>query len=240
MKSTLTTLSLTFALLLVASNAHAGETNCTDGVDNDGDTVVDCGDNDCKLDAACQPDGNSENTNKRCSDWVDNDSDGHVDCDDRDCEASHITACHGSWDAEKAKAAGSATKNNLGVGGVPELPTGGTVEDLIGKGGDIDGERNDVLCADGLDNDGDGAIDCADFGCRFDASVSVCRDNPGSASRLSVTLRLALTSKTKTKTALRTTSTPASRPFSCAPLGRYHSSKIRSSWCPCAPSARRV
>jgi hypothetical protein len=53
------------------------------------------------------------------------------------------------------------------------------VQDLIGTGKDIDGERNDYLCADGIDNDGDGAVDCADFGCRFDDSVTVCRGVPG-------------------------------------------------------------
>ena len=62
---------------------------------------------------------------------------------------------------------------------MPELGDGMAVQDLIGTGKDIDGERNDYLCADGIDNDGDGAVDCADFGCRFDDSVTVCRGTPG-------------------------------------------------------------
>ncbi|MDA2921050.1 hypothetical protein MYX76_16435, partial [Desulfobacterota bacterium AH_259_B03_O07] len=33
----------------------SGETNCTDGIDNDGDTQIDCDDFDCILDPACRP-----------------------------------------------------------------------------------------------------------------------------------------------------------------------------------------
>src|SRR5690606_20027395 len=100
-----------------------------------------------------------------------------LDCDDTDCSGPGVSICKGSWDLEKA---GGATGG--GGGGVPlmpEIPEGSTFEDLIGKMGDVDGERNDFLCADGIDNDGDGATDCADFGCRFDADVQVCRESRG-------------------------------------------------------------
>lgn len=154
------------------------ETVCNDGVDNDGDTVVDCGDNDCVKAANCQPDGQDENTDARCSDWLDNDSNGHFDCDDDACFANGVTVCQGSWDKSRGPA------NKLGGSGVdddglPQLPPGASVEDLLGKGTDNDGERSDEVCADGIDNDNDGAKDCADLGCRFDPSVSVCRENAG-------------------------------------------------------------
>jgi hypothetical protein len=162
--------------LLLAPGVLAQETNCSDGVDNDGDTVLDCGDNDCKDDAVCKADGNSENSNGRCTDWIDNDNDGYVDCDDKDCESIGITACEGSWDKaqKKSKPAGTDDPNAM-----PELKPGMTVEDLLGTAGDNDGERNDYLCSDGIDNDNDGAVDCADFGCRFDPTVGVCRESPG-------------------------------------------------------------
>ena len=56
------------------------EANCSDLVDNDGDSAVDCDDADCANDPACQliPVEN-------CSDLVDNDGDSAVDCDDADC-----------------------------------------------------------------------------------------------------------------------------------------------------------
>jgi hypothetical protein len=62
----------------------ATEKICDDGLDNDGDTVYDCGDHDCDAAPACQPDGQSESSSARCHDWVDNDSDGFTDCDDID------------------------------------------------------------------------------------------------------------------------------------------------------------
>ena len=45
--------------LLGGPRRGAQETNCTDGMDDDGDTVYDCGDADCKDDPACKPDGAS-------------------------------------------------------------------------------------------------------------------------------------------------------------------------------------
>jgi hypothetical protein len=54
------------------------ETNCTDGVDNDGDGSTDCADTDCIIAPICNPE-------TVCDDGIDNDSDGLTDCDDLDC-----------------------------------------------------------------------------------------------------------------------------------------------------------
>ncbi|MBU1431740.1 hypothetical protein KKF91_14440 [Myxococcota bacterium] len=179
----LSRLGLLATLLLLPRLSLAQEAKCDDGLDDDGDGMVDCADAECAKLPACKPDGNPEDTNERCSDWVDNDEDGEMDCDDDDCGASHVTVCQGSWDSRKARAAAAKAQNQGNVSQAPTqaLPTlgeGMTVQDLIGKGGDIDGERNDMDCADGIDNDGDGMVDCADFGCRFDESVTVCQGNP--------------------------------------------------------------
>jgi hypothetical protein len=147
------------------------ETNCTDRIDNDGDSVVDCADSDCYDDPACKPNGMPENTNSLCSDFIDNDGDGAIDCDDMDCQGPGVTACKGSWRGPNSGTAQAPMD-------MPALGPGMSVEDLIGTGSDKDGERNDILCSDGIDNDGDGRIDCADFGCRFDPSVTVCTGNP--------------------------------------------------------------
>jgi len=157
------------------------ETSCTDRVDNDGDGLHDCGDTDCASHEACKADGDPENSDKRCSDWIDNDGDGHIDCNDKDCEENSITVCGGSWSGP-LEGTGVNTQKNKGGGGsddLPEIGKGKTIEDYIGKGDDANGERNDVLCSDGVDNDNDGKTDCADFGCRFDPSINVCRGNPG-------------------------------------------------------------
>lgn len=51
--------------------------DCDDGLDNDGDTVTDCDDPECRWVLPCYEDV--------CDDDIDNDHDGPVDCDDFDC-----------------------------------------------------------------------------------------------------------------------------------------------------------
>ena len=154
------------------------ETMCADAADDDADGMVDCADADCFASAQCSTGGRDEATNALCGDWIDNDGDGAVDCDDDDCSRPGLTACSGSYRAAagsgQADPAQAAAEEEL-----PELGPGMTVEDLVGRGGDADGERNDELCADGIDNDLDGRVDCADFGCRFDSQVTVCQGTPG-------------------------------------------------------------
>lgn len=185
-------LLLISSVLLLSQQAFAlpqgKEANCTDGIDNDGDTVTDCGDADCYKDSpACKPDGGPEGSDARCSDWIDNDMDGAADCEDDECKADHITACQGSWNKKKGGAGIEVTSVVVGEksagqaqGGQGGLGTSGSFDprERIGMGNDKDGERNDDLCSDGIDNDNDGKTDCQDVGCLFDDSVTVCRNAP--------------------------------------------------------------
>lgn len=158
------------------------ESDCGNRVDDDGDTVMDCADADCFEDPACKSAGGLENTNELCSDWVDNDNDGATDCDDVDCQRQSVSVCRGSWEGPLTGPGALSNESNQTTGGggdVPQLGEGMSVEDLIGTGSDKDGERNNFVCSDGIDNDGDGKVDCADFGCRFDPNVTVCRGTPG-------------------------------------------------------------
>ena len=163
------------------------ETVCNDRVDNDGDTVVDCGDADCASNPACQPDGQPEYTEERCSDWVDNDGDGAFDCDDSDC--ADKSACKGSWDSPQKGGTGGDGGGGGGAGGVtgPVIDKSAAPEDLIGKGEDADGERSEHMCSDGFDNDNDGKTDCEDLGCRLDPAVINCQ--PATNFRFSVVAR---------------------------------------------------
>ena len=163
--------------------AGGTEAICDDGVDNDGDTVYDCGDHDCAGHPACQPDGQPESTEERCHDWVDNDGDGATDCDDSDCAG--MNACKGSWD--RAPAAGAGAAGSAGGAAGPRRDYAGDPADLIGVGSDIDGERSEHFCSDGIDNDNDGKIDCEDLGCRLDPDVVNCQ--PGGNIRFSVVAR---------------------------------------------------
>ena len=50
---------------------------CDDGIDNDGDGLVDCEDPDCAGSPECIP--------EICDDALDNDGDGLTDCEDSEC-----------------------------------------------------------------------------------------------------------------------------------------------------------
>ncbi len=162
----------------------ATEVDCENRIDDDGDGLVDCLDSDCYENEACKTFGGLENTNAFCSDGIDNDGDGAVDCDDKDCYREGITVCLGSWEGPMSGTGVKPKTPPRDRGGhdgeaIPQLGPGMTVADLIGTGDDIDGERNDFLCSDGFDNDGDGFTDCEDYGCRFDPDVTVCQPQLG-------------------------------------------------------------
>jgi hypothetical protein len=150
------------------------EENCNDRLDEDRDGLADCADADCFDAPNCEAGGTEESTEAACRDWLDNDGDGSVDCDDQDCQRQEIRACRGSWSSTGAGALTAPSQEDL-----PELSAGQSLEDLIGTGTDRDGERSDETCADGIDNDLDGAMDCADYGCRFDPAVTVCTSHAG-------------------------------------------------------------
>src|SRR5574339_391526 len=158
---------------------EAKETDCKNKIDDDGDSVLDCADSDCWQDAACKSAGGLENNNALCGDWIDNDNDDATDCDDVDCQGVAVIVCRGSWEGGGGQQPLGPTGPSDGGGDIPQLGEGMSVEDLLGKGSDNDGERNEFVCSDGIDNDLDGKADCADFGCRFDPDVTVCRGTPG-------------------------------------------------------------
>ncbi len=56
--------------------------NCSDGLDDDGDGLIDCADPDCESSWWCSV---VEQRESNCVDGVDNDSDGLADCEDADC-----------------------------------------------------------------------------------------------------------------------------------------------------------
>jgi hypothetical protein len=157
----------------------AAEHQCGDQMDDDGDGMTDCADADCFDAEGCVAGGREERTDAACADWVDNDGDGAVDCDDEECHLEFLHVCRGSWTGPGSSSVADPTAGAVASDDLPELGAGQSVEDLIGSGGDNDGERSDEVCSDGIDNDFDGRTDCADYGCRFDPQVSVCQGSPG-------------------------------------------------------------
>jgi hypothetical protein len=53
--------------------------DCSNGIDDDGDALVDCDDPDCSSDPNCAP------LMENCSNGIDDDGDALIDCDDPDC-----------------------------------------------------------------------------------------------------------------------------------------------------------
>jgi len=127
---------------------------CSDGLDNDGDGLVDfpadCG---C-TDAA----DNSEAPNPatECNDGIDNDGDGLVDYP-ADCGCTDV--------CDNSEAPNPATQCNDGVDN-----DGDGLVDLADCGcsdvcDNTEAPNPTTQCNDGIDNDGDGFIDLADLGC---------------------------------------------------------------------------
>ncbi len=144
---------------------------CTNGVDDDGDGLVDCSDvADCGTDPFCMMCMPNAPEAAFCNDGRDNDCNGLIDCLDPGCAGSPACRCGGVVTPENNAAACSDGRDNDCDGvldcadpdcnGVPVcgcVPTGA--------------ENNDFACSDGRDNDCDGLLDCADPTC---AGLPVC------------------------------------------------------------------
>ncbi|RME78393.1 hypothetical protein D6774_01360, partial [Candidatus Woesearchaeota archaeon] len=121
---------------------------CSDGIDNDNDGLVDLSDPDC--------DGgndDSEHTLAQCNDGVDNDGDGLVDLADPDCD--HLT------DNDESSTIECSDGIDNDQDGLVDLA------DPDCSSSTDDSEEPTVLsqCNDGIDNDGDGFTDIYDEDC---------------------------------------------------------------------------
>ncbi len=126
---------------------------CNDGLDNDGDGLVDGADPDCKnVFGECAPPGTvglaaTENISfLSCADAIDNDANGSTDCADNACR----------------------TNGKLGRGGCLNASCGAPAkyDPLQTDAAACASTENSAnLCGDGLDNNGNGQADCADAGC---------------------------------------------------------------------------
>jgi hypothetical protein len=139
------------------------ETVCDDGQDNDCDGKKDCADGDCAgktcgpngfkcgltAGSACACSGNGgfaqPAKETSCGDGFDNDCDGLVDCADPDCKAT-VAGAFGQDCATGALVANAKC-------------------DYFGTCACPGGQAHETSCGDGLDNDCDGLVDCADPDC---------------------------------------------------------------------------
>ncbi|MEK7545525.1 MAG: hypothetical protein AAB554_00440 [Patescibacteria group bacterium] len=119
---------------------------CDDGIDNDGNALIDEFDPDCRnVFGQCGPSpGQEDYTFLSCSDAVDDDLDTVIDCADAECRANR----------------------KIGRSGCTTSACGSQYATLATDVAICSASENDAdYCGDGIDNDGDGQIDCADVGC---------------------------------------------------------------------------
>ncbi len=178
-------LALFFCMSLVFGCARGGKINvtkelCDNGIDDDGDGLIDCDDPDCADDPAC------EVPVEICDDGIDNDGDDLVDCDDPDCvgdpacevpaeicddgidnDGDDLVDCEDPDCAEDPACEGLVEICNNGV----DDDDNGLVDckdpacfGRPGPGGGIC-EEVETRCNDGYDNDANGLTDCADPAC---------------------------------------------------------------------------
>ena len=177
---------------------------CGDGVDNDDNGYVDCNDFSCSRSddpailALCA--ASAEDTVERCSDGEDNDGNGFIDCNDFSCSQSDnpdvLALCGtpegGGNDPEAAEPLLRRDRQRRqrlrglrrlqlpqrrGCVRTTSLPRIGLPTRFLGSQEAPKKRLRRTACEDGLDNDGDGYTDCADWDCSWNPLVTVC-DGP--------------------------------------------------------------
>ncbi|MDY0002813.1 MAG: hypothetical protein RBU30_16060 [Polyangia bacterium] len=158
---------------------------CANGMDDDGDGLIDCADPDCAQNPACLPE-------TLCNDGLDNDGDGDMDCADSDCasqsycETIEVT-CDDEFDNDGDGLVDCADSDCVGTSDCTAIPetncNDGLDNDSDGLADCADSdcatetycEATEATCDDDFDNDGDGQVDCADSDC---IATAVCTSNP--------------------------------------------------------------
>ena len=159
---------------------------CSDGIDNDGNGYTDCNDFSCSMSGDpiiveyCEnlP---GEDTLEACMDGIDNDNNGFVDCNDFSCSRSEDQAILEYCDQQIENSIEQCS-NGLDDDSDGFIRLSTTSRVLPGRRS----RRGRVLqyaarktafpsANDGIDNDGNGFIDCADFGCSANPDIEVRR-----------------------------------------------------------------
>jgi hypothetical protein len=134
------------------------ETQCSDGVDNDHDGLIDCRDPDCANANNCL------NHHEICNNHVDDDGDGLIDCADPDCASDTVDCPSCCFVTVTNQCVPSCCQNGICQGNCycsPQL--------CSTRCGHVPTPEN---CTNGVDDDGDGLVDCLDPDCASDPSCA--------------------------------------------------------------------
>ena len=210
------------AILLIGAQAgfaHPKKTinvaveDCFNGIDDDGDSFVDCLDADCAgaqdvgcdtglpgicgggkvtcVDLAAQCVQNNQPVPEVCDDGIDNDCDGFIDAADSDCIQPPVEDCFNGIDDDgdsfvDCLDADCAGAQDVGCDtGLPGICGDGKVTcvDLAAQCVQNNQPVPEV-CDDGIDNDCDGFIDAADSDCATEEDkVTICHIPRGNPAR---------------------------------------------------------
>lgn len=170
---------------------------CTDEIDNDDNGFTDCQEFSCcprdmpcidpAIDEYCNTGGPEEDTLELCTNGIDDDGDGFLDCDDFSCsEAPGLgDACEASYasclDGIDNEGDGFVDCSDFSCQGISEMamPPGATVPVLVSPCLESFTSADPVMdplgayreaidrCANGIDEDSDGFVDCADWDCHW-------------------------------------------------------------------------
>ncbi len=142
---------------------------CSNGFDDDGDTLVDCADSNCAANPAC--------VESLCANGIDDDRDGYADCADSDCfgkPACVESLCANGIDDDRDGATDCADSDCEGTGACFESACSNGVDDDHDGATDCadsdcagTGACAEADCSNGADDDGDGFIDCDDADCQL-------------------------------------------------------------------------
>lgn len=150
--------SLKFDINNISTGYFHTVNSCDDGIDNDGDGLIDAEDTNCARDPE------AEFESGQCQDETDNDEDGLIDADDPDCLDNN--GVYDENDTDEGSACSDGIDND-GDGWTdfsetdPQADPGCSSADDSTEGG----FDPTIACNDGIDTDFDGLIDRDDPGC---------------------------------------------------------------------------
>ncbi len=141
---------------------------CSDGDDNDRDGFVDCDDFSCSDPDDTNPDREAlldlcvpEDTVEACTNGIDDNNNGFIDCDDFSCARADLpevrVVCDESWVQLYSEAGNPSSQ---------PFPSSRVVAEI------------EAQCSNGIDEDGDGFIDCEDWQCSHNPLIPDFCDGP--------------------------------------------------------------
>lgn len=177
---------------------------CSDGIDNDNDGLIDT------ADPGCSGSSDNDETNaaapSQCGDGVDNDSDGFIDSNDPNCHTDGDPSNASSYDSSGGESGtlpacwNGQDDDGDGFGDFPADSgcSSATDSDESNPAPPESAENTLALCSDNADNDGDTRIDLADSDCSIFKPLivvikSVINDNGGTGIVSNFSLNVATT-----------------------------------------------